>query len=69
VKFLVTGEVTISCMIEVEAPTAKAARKIAADAGMMSLCASCSEGDEDCWSTNGEIDGVPTIIEVKKAAP
>ncbi len=68
-KFLVTGEVTISTQIEIEAPTEAAARKIARVAGMMSLCASCSDGDEGCWNTSGELDGVPTIIAVQRVMP
>lgn len=66
-KFVVTGEMTISCQIEVEASTAAAARKIATSAGVMSLCAGCSDGEEGCWSTSGELDGVPTITGIRKA--
>ena len=65
-KFLVTGEVTISCQLEVDAADAAEARRLADDAPMMTLCNSCSRSEDGVWSTSGELDGTPRIREVRQ---
>lgn len=64
-KFVVTGEVTISCQIEVDARNAREARKLAEGSSMMSLCHSCSGPQDGAWSTSGELDGTPRVREVR----
>lgn len=56
-KYLVTGYITISVSVEVEADSPKAARALARDAPMMTLCGQCAHGCPDEWSTSGELDG------------
>lgn len=66
-KYFVTGEVTISAHIEVEATSEEEAREIASKAGNMSFCYSCARGEEGVWSTCGELDGEVTITTVELA--
>jgi hypothetical protein len=67
VKYRVIGHVTISVSVVVEAESKAAARKIARDAGMQSFCHSCASGEDDAWSTSGELDGQVTIQGVEEA--
>lgn len=60
-RYLVTGTVTISCFVEVDAESEEQARELANRAGMQTLCGSCSYGEPDTWNTSGELDGTPTI--------
>lgn len=69
-KFIVTGEITISVHVEVEAKSVAAARKAAVDMPMMTLCHQCASGAEDYpeeWRTSGEFDGEPTNIRVERS--
>ncbi len=64
-KYRVTGEVTISVSVVVEAGSVREAKRLALEAPMMSLCHQCASGDADAWSTSGELDGeVSKITEV-----
>jgi hypothetical protein len=65
-KYIVTGTVTISCQVEVEAKSEAEARKLAADAPMLTLCYQCSNGEPGSWNTSGELDGTPTIESVRE---
>jgi hypothetical protein len=69
-KYIVSGTVTISCMVEVEAESAEAAREAAEGADMMTLCYQCSHVEADVWCA-GELDGIPEIesVELKHATP
>lgn len=61
-KYIVSGEITISVHVEVEATSKKGAVDAALGAPMMSLCYQCARGseeDEPEWRTSGEHDGVP----------
>lgn len=61
-RYIVTGEVTISVHTEVEARSAKEARELADEHGVMSLCHSCSaESCDEQWVTSGELDGAVKI--------
>jgi hypothetical protein len=60
-KYRVNGEVTISVSVVVDAATPEQARKLALRAPMQTLCGSCSRGEDDEWSTSGELDGDVTI--------
>lgn len=61
-KYRVSGIVSISVHVDVEASSKKEAIERAQDAGMQTLCCSCSDGDPDSWSTSGELDGAPKAI-------
>jgi hypothetical protein len=56
-KYRVTGHVTISVRVEVEANSPAKACMIARGAPMQSLCSQCSHGEDGAWSTSGELDG------------
>lgn len=64
-KYQISGEVTISCVLEIEAASEAEARAQAGDAPMLTLCYSCANGDSGVWCTSGELDGVPSIREVR----
>lgn len=66
-KYFVVGEVTISAHIKVEATSEEEAREIASKAGNMTICYKCAMGEEDAWSTCGELDGEVTITAVELA--
>lgn len=68
-RYLVTGIVTISVTVKVEADSEEEARQKANDASMQEFCYSCSRGDDDVWSTSGELDGEPTIESVRLLKP
>ena len=74
-KYLVSAEVTISVVTEVEAASATEAEAAASDYWMPSLCHQCAQAgkDEDeTWSLTGELDGEPrhlTAREMPKATP
>lgn len=63
-RYRVISEVTISMSVVVEARDEIHARELASEAPMMSLCHQCAHGEDDCWSTSGEFDGEPIIVEV-----
>lgn len=65
-KYMVTGEITISVHIDVEADSEEAARNIAKKSGNMSLCGACSYGEEGAWSTSGELDGEVSITGIER---
>ncbi len=60
-KYRVTGYVTISVDIEVEASSPSEARRVAREAPMQTFCHQCADGEEGAWSTSGELDGEVTI--------
>lgn len=60
-KYRVTGTVTISVSVVVEATTRAEAQRLARQSPTQTLCHSCSRGDDGCWSTSGEIDGEVVI--------
>jgi hypothetical protein len=55
------GTVTISVSVIVEAKSKTDALRLAGDAPMMSLCYSCSRGEDGTWCTSGELDGEAAI--------
>lgn len=59
-KYRVTGQMTISVFVDVEAKNAREARQRAKEASVMALCFRCTEGHEGLWST-GELDGEPVV--------
>lgn len=65
-RFRVSGTMTISCYVDVEARDVIEARETAADADNMQLCHSCSSTHEGQWSTSGELDGTPEILDVEE---
>jgi hypothetical protein len=65
-KYIVSGEMTISVSVIVEAADPKEAKNLARQASVRTLCASCSNTHEGEWSTSGELDGVPSIIDVQE---
>lgn len=65
-KYLVTGSITISMHVEVEADSPAEARRIAGESSVMSLCHQCarssnSDDGEPEWCTSGELDGTVRI--------
>lgn len=66
-KFMVTGEMTISVHVEVDAKNAAEARERALDAPVQHFCYQCATGEPGTWVTSGELDGEPKVIEVKRA--
>lgn len=67
--FRVTGQVTISCYVDIAAETEERAKRLAVDAPMQTFCNSCASGDDGAWSTSGELDGTPTVLSVEKGSP
>lgn len=64
-KYIVTGVVTISVQVELDADSEAQAREKADDAPMQQLCNYCASGEDGTWSTGGELDGTPQIESVK----
>lgn len=65
-KFRVSGTITISVNLDVEADSLNAATKIAEEADLPTLCHQCGgPQDTGIWSTCGEFDGQ---VEIKKIA-
>lgn len=64
-KYRVQGVVTISCFVTVTAKSKAEARRLAERSPMQTLCHQCASGEEDVWSTSGELDGTPTIEKVE----
>lgn len=60
-KYFVTGTITISVHVTVEAKSKAEAIRIAHKAPMMTFCHQCANGVEDEWSTSGELDGTVDI--------
>lgn len=56
-RYLVVGEVTISVSVEVKANSEKEAKEKALQMPMMGFCHQCARGEDDAWSTSGELDG------------
>lgn len=56
-RYRVSGSVRISVSVIVEASSPSAARELARDAPMQSLCNLCANGEDGSWSTSGELDG------------
>lgn len=65
-RYAVTGTVTISVLVEVDAKNETEARKKAAVCLMLQLCHGCAIGDDGVWSTSGELDGEPAIEAVRE---
>jgi len=65
-RYRVTGLVTISVHVEVEAKSKAAARILATEMPMQQLCNHCADGDDGSWSTGGELDGEPRIETVEE---
>lgn len=64
-KYRVSGTVTISVFVDVEASSEEDAKDKADAADMMHLCYACSRADDGIWSTSGELDGIPEILSVE----
>jgi hypothetical protein len=64
-KYIVSGTITISCMVEVEANSEAEAWELAADAPMQTLCSNCSSGELGSWSAS-ELDGEPNMLTVQR---
>lgn len=64
-KYIVSGTITISCMVEVEANSEAEARELAADAPMKAFCNHCASGELGSWSAS-ELDGEPNIMTVQR---
>lgn len=62
-KFRVSGTLTISVYIDVEAEDEDAAKEVARQEGVQGLCWQCARGEEGVWCTSGELDGEPEINE------
>lgn len=60
-KYRVTGYVTISVHVDVEASSPAEARRLAREAPMRSLCHQCATSEDGAWSTSGELDGTVAI--------
>lgn len=65
-KYMVSGQMTISIWIEVEADSPEAAREAAGDASVVELCNYCATAKDGVWNTSGELDGTPEILEVEE---
>jgi hypothetical protein len=66
-KYIVSGTITISALIEVEADNEQEAREKAEDSPVISLCHYCADKSPDCeWVTSGDLDGTPVIDCVKQ---
>jgi hypothetical protein len=63
-KYLVSGHMTISMSVEIEAKSPEEAKKRAAKAPIISLCRQCAEGEPGEWVTSGELDGSICSIEI-----
>lgn len=66
-RYRVCGEMTISVYVEVNAASENEAKRIARQAPIMSLCHQCAQGEDDSWSTSGELDGTVRISGVEEA--
>ena len=62
-KYRVTGQVTISVSVVVEATSKAQARRFASDAPMQQFCYHCSNGKDGVWCAE-ELDGEPKITGV-----
>lgn len=67
-RYIVTGIVTVSVHVEVDAKSAAEAREKAEEADMQTFCYGCARGEPGVW-TAGELDGEPKIEEVRKVKP
>ena len=65
-RYRVSGQVTISISVEVDARSKKHARALAEECSLASVHHSTSEGPEGEWVTSGELDGEPKITEVEE---
>lgn len=65
-RYMVTGEMTISVHGYVDADSPEEAKKLAEDMPLQTFCNQCANGNDDEWSTSGELDGVPCNIEVEE---
>jgi len=68
-RFAVSGEVTISICVIVEAGTKEQAIELARDAPMMTLCHRCGDGasvHDFEWRTNGDLDGEPAKLSAEE---
>lgn len=64
--YRVSGVMTISVFVDVEAESEEEAKALSEDCGVMHLCHSCADGHEGEWSTSGELDGAPNELEAKE---
>lgn len=60
-KYRVTGFMTISVSVVVEADSPAKAREAARDAPLQTFCNQCARGSDDEWSTTGDLDGMVAI--------
>lgn len=67
VKYRVVGHVTISVSVLVEAKSEKKAKTSALQMPMQTFCYECANGQDDEWSTSGELDGEVTVTAVEEA--
>lgn len=63
-RYRVTGAMTISVVVDVDADSEEHAREVAEAAAVMNLCNQCAHGEPDEWSTSGELDGTVEIESV-----
>ena len=66
-RYFVSGVMTISVHVYVDAETPEEAKKVAEDAPLQGFCHQCARGQDDEWSTSGELDGTPQDLEVREA--
>lgn len=63
--FVVAAEITLN--VTVSAASLEDAVDKAKAASVMSLCHQCSRGEDDEWSTSGELDTTPAEAELVEA--
>lgn len=57
--YRISGTMTISVMVDVEADSKEEAIATAQECPAMSFCNQCAGASEGEWSTSGELDGQP----------
>lgn len=62
-KFIVSGQMTVSCWTEVEADTAEEARSIAAQRAVADVLIDGGYQVDECWHLDN--DGMPSIESVE----
>lgn len=61
-KYSFVSEITISVNLELEAESLAEAITEAQESPVMSLCHQCAGGHDGEWSTSGELDGEPNLL-------
>ena len=68
-KYLISGTITISVWIEVDAENEDAARSEAEESSVRTLCNYCATPLRGVWNTTGELDGQPHIESIVRTEP